>query len=113
MCIRDRLGRRGIKGDELGLQVPLFRLENFAQFSGHKTHGLFQKAPFTKGKILGTADEEEFAQDVGDDGKVGTLEAFGVFAETPVPVLARVDCLLGVVAQRFPDCLLYTSCANC
>lgn len=100
---RRLLGRRGIKGDEFGLQVPLFRLEDFAQFSGHKTHGLFQKAPFTERKILGTADEEEFAQNVGDDGKVGTLEAFGVFAETAVPVLARMDGLLGIVAQRFPD----------
>ena len=100
---RRLLGRRGIKGDELGLQVPLFRLEDFAQFTGHKAHGLFQETPFSKGKILGTADEEEFAQDVGDDGKVRTLKAFGILAEAPVPVLACVDGLLGIVAQRFPD----------
>ena len=100
---RRLLGRRGIEGDELGLQVSLFRLEDFAQFTGHEAHGLFQKAPFTKGKILGTADKEELTQDIGDDGQIRALEALGVFAKAPVPVLARVDGLLGVVAQRFPD----------
>ena len=85
------------------------QLEHFSDLAGDKAHGLLLEAAFPEGKVLLTADEQQLTQHFGHHAEVGTLEAFGIFAEAAVPVLSGVDVFFRFGLEGAPDAASFFS----
>lgn len=84
-------------------QVSFRQVENFGQLPTDKAHSLLLQAAFTKGEFLGAPDEQQFAQDFHDLGKVRAFEPFRILPKAAIPVLPGMNCFLRTGSQAVED----------